>query len=57
MESVRQTFLLGRLAYDPSSITHLDAFQWATEGSAEFLGRSDIGKIGRQEDIAVLDVG
>jgi 8-oxoguanine deaminase len=54
MESVRHAFLLGRLVYDPSSVTHLDAFRWATEGSAKCLGRSDIGKIeiGRQADFA-----
>ncbi len=37
MESVRHALLLGRLAYDASSITHLDAFRWATEGSAKCL--------------------
>ena len=54
MESVRHAFLLGRLAYDASSITHLDAFRWATEGSAKCLGRTDIGKIavGCQADLA-----
>ena len=54
MESVRHAFLLGRLAYDASAITHLDAFRWATEGSARCLGRTDIGKIevGRQADLA-----
>ena len=54
IESVRHAFLLGRLAYDASSITHLDAFHWATEGSARCLGRKDIGaiEIGRQADLA-----
>jgi 8-oxoguanine deaminase len=54
MESVRHAFLLGRLAYDASAITHLDAFRWATEGSAKCLGRKDIGKIevGRQADLS-----
>jgi 8-oxoguanine deaminase len=54
MESVRHALLLGRLAYDASSITHLDAFRWATEGSAKCLGRNDIGRIevGRQADLA-----
>jgi 8-oxoguanine deaminase len=56
MESVRHAFLLGRLAYSASSITHLDALRWATEGSAACLGRSDIGKIepGRQADLALF---
>jgi 8-oxoguanine deaminase len=54
METVRHAFLLGRLAYDAFSVTHLDAFRWATEGSTRCLGRTDIGKIevGRQADLA-----
>jgi 8-oxoguanine deaminase len=56
MESVRHAFLLGRLTYGASSITHLDALRWATEGSAACLGRHDIGKIepGRQADLALF---
>jgi 8-oxoguanine deaminase len=54
MESVRHAFLLGRLAYDASAVTHLDALRWATEGSAACLGRHDVGKIepGLQADLA-----
>jgi 8-oxoguanine deaminase len=54
MESVRHAFLVGRLAYDASSVTHLDALRWATEGSAACLGRPDIGKIEpeKQADLA-----
>jgi 8-oxoguanine deaminase len=54
MESVRHALLMGRLAYDAPSITHLDAFRWATEGSARCLGRRDIGRleVGRQADLA-----
>ena len=54
MESVRHAFLVGRLAYDASAISHLDALRWATEGSAKCLGRADIGRIevGRQADLA-----
>jgi 8-oxoguanine deaminase len=54
MESVRHAFLLGRLTCGASTITHLDAFRWATQGSAKCLGRHDIGKIdvGRQADLA-----
>ena len=54
MELVRHALLLGRLAYDATSVTHLDAFRWATEGSAKCLGRSDIGRIavGREADLA-----
>jgi 8-oxoguanine deaminase len=54
MESVRHAFLLGRLTYGASAVSHLDAFRWATEGSAKCLGRTDIGKIsvGMQADLA-----
>jgi 8-oxoguanine deaminase len=31
------------LTYDAASVTHLDAFRWATRGSARCLGRADIG--------------
>lgn len=53
MESVRHALMINRLTYD-ATITHLDAFRWATEGSARCLGRDDIGKIepGRQADLA-----
>ena len=56
MEAVRHAFLLGRLAYDASSVTHVDVLRWATEGSAACLGRSDIGKIapGHQADLALF---
>lgn len=58
MESVRHAFLLGRLAYDAESITHLDALRWATEGSAKCLGRTDIGKlaVGYQADLACFSL-
>ncbi len=54
MESVRHALMINRLTYDPASITHLDAFRWATEGSAQCLGRDDIGKIavGKQADLS-----
>lgn len=54
MEGVRHAMMLGRLRYDAASVTHLDAFRWATEGSARCIGRSDIGRIavGREADLA-----
>jgi 8-oxoguanine deaminase len=54
MESVRHALMLNRLTYDAASITHLDAFRWATEGSARCLGRTDLGAIavGKQADLA-----
>ena len=54
MESVRHALMVNRLTYDAASVTHLDAFRWATTGSAACLGRSDIGsiKVGKQADFA-----
>ncbi len=54
MESVRHALMLNRLTYDAASVTHFDAFRWATQGSALCLGRDDIGQIaaGRQADLA-----
>jgi 8-oxoguanine deaminase len=55
IESVRHALMINRLTYDAESITHLDAFRWATEGSARLLGRNDIGAIaiGKQADLAL----
>jgi 8-oxoguanine deaminase len=55
MESVRHALMLNRLTYDAASVTHLDAFRWATEGSARCLGRDDLGRIavGKQADLAL----
>lgn len=55
MEGVRHALMLGRLAYDAASVTHLDAFRWATGGSAACLGRDDIGEIavGKEADLAL----
>ncbi len=54
MEGVRHALMINRLTYDAASVTHLDAFRWATEGSARCLGRDDIGAIalGKQADLA-----
>jgi 8-oxoguanine deaminase len=55
IEGVRHALMINRLTYD-ATVTHLDAFRWATEGSAACLGRSDIGKIavGKQADLAMF---
>ncbi len=55
MEAVRHSLMLARLRYGPAAITPLDAFRWATEGSARCLGRDDIGAIapGMQADLAL----
>ncbi|WP_150522718.1 8-oxoguanine deaminase [Roseibium sediminis] len=54
MEGVRHALMINRLTYDAASITHLDAFRWATEGSAKCLGRDDIGaiRLGMMADLA-----
>ena len=54
MESLRHALMLNRLTYDAASVTHLDAYRWASEGSARLLGRDDIGRIavGKQADLA-----
>jgi 8-oxoguanine deaminase len=54
IESVRHALMINRITYDAASVTHFDAFRWATEGSARCLGRTDIGKIavGYQADLA-----
>lgn len=45
MQEVRQALLLQRLRYGAERVTHLDALRWATAGSADCLGRADIGRI------------
>lgn len=54
MESLRHALMLGRITYDAQSVTHLDVYRWASEGSARCLGRQDIGRIavGKQADLA-----
>jgi 8-oxoguanine deaminase len=56
MEGVRHALMLNRLTYGAAAVTHLDALRWATEGSAQCLGRSDIGRIavGSQADLALF---
>ena len=34
IEGVRHALMINRLTYDAASVTHFDAFRWATEGSA-----------------------
>lgn len=54
IQEVRQSLLLQRLRYGSSGVTHCDALRWATTGSAQCLGRDDIGSImvGKQADLA-----
>jgi 8-oxoguanine deaminase len=56
MEGVRHALMIGRLRYSAAQVTHLDALRWATEGSAQCIGRSDIGRIavGYEADLALF---
>lgn len=56
MQEVRQALLINRLRYRADEVTHLDALYWATKGSAQVLGRDDIGElaVGKQADIALF---
>ncbi|MFT4518971.1 MAG: 8-oxoguanine deaminase [Halioglobus sp.] len=51
----RMALYLQRLRYGASKVSHLDAFRWATAGSAALLGREDIGRLapGCQADLAL----
>ncbi|MFT6557738.1 8-oxoguanine deaminase [Sneathiella sp.] len=54
IQEVRQAMLIGRLLYDANEMTHHSALRFATQGSADCLGRGDIGRldVGAQADIA-----
>ncbi|MBW8727869.1 MAG: 8-oxoguanine deaminase [Inquilinus limosus] len=56
MQEVRAAFLLQRLHYGVTAISHRDALRWATAGSAACLGRPDLGTIapGKQADLALF---
>lgn len=56
MQEVRAAFLLQRLRYGVTAISHLDALRWATAGSAACIGRPDLGSLapGRQADLALF---
>ena len=56
VQEVRQAFLLQRLKYGSSKVSHRDTLRWATQGSARCLGREDLGTIavGQQADLALF---
>lgn len=56
MEAARHALLMGKLRYGADAVTHLDALRWGTRGSAQCLGRKDIGTIaeGAQADLALF---
>jgi len=53
---VRMAMYLQRLQYGSANVTHFDALRWATKGSAQAMGRNDIGELttGKQADIAMF---
>jgi 8-oxoguanine deaminase len=55
MEGVRHALMINRLTYD-ATISHEDAFRWATKGSAQCIGRHDLGSldVGKQADLAMF---
>ncbi|EWY41932.1 hydroxydechloroatrazine ethylaminohydrolase [Skermanella stibiiresistens SB22] len=57
IQEVRAAFLLQRLRYGVSAVSHRDALRWATQGSAACIGRGgDLGTIalGYQADLALF---
>lgn len=58
IQEVRQALLINRLRYQADEVTHQDVLYWATKGSAQVLGRDDIGElaVGKQADIALFNL-
>ena len=56
MQEVRAAFLLQRAANGVGAVGHLDALRWATAGSADCLGRPELGRIaiGAAADLALF---
>lgn len=56
MQEVRAAFLLQRGANGVEAVSHLDALRWATRGSADCLGRPELGRIavGAAADLALF---
>src|SRR6202035_2025073 len=45
MQEVRAAFLLQRARYGVTKVSHKDALRWATKGSADCVGRPELGEI------------
>ena len=58
MQEVRQALLIGRLRYGAEPVTHQSVLRLATRGSADLLGRSELGEIrpGAAADVALFDL-
>lgn len=58
IQEARQAFLLQRIRYGASAVSHEDALHWATRGGAEVLHRSELGRIevGALADLALYSL-
>jgi 8-oxoguanine deaminase len=58
IQEVRQSFLLQRLRYGSTLVSHEDSLTLATTGGARLMGRTDIGEIavGKQADLALFNL-
>ena len=58
MQEVRQALLIGRLRYGAGAVTHDSVLRLATRGSADLLGRPELGELrpGAAADIALFDL-
>ena len=58
MQEVRQALLIGRLRYGADAVSHQSVLQLATRGSADLLGRPELGELrpGAAADIALFDL-
>jgi 8-oxoguanine deaminase len=56
MQEVRAAFLLQRVRYGVSRVSHADALRWVTRGSAACIGRPELGEIavGKAADLALF---
>ena len=58
MQEVRQALMIGRLRYGAESVTHHSVLRLGTRGSADLLGRPELGELrpGAAADIALFDL-
>lgn len=56
IQEVRAAFLVQRVANGIEAVSHRDALRWATQGSADCLGRPELGRIevGAAADLALF---
>ena len=58
MQEVRQALLIGRLRYGAQPVTHQSVLRLGTRGSADLLGRPELGELrpGAAADVALFDL-